>query len=212
MTAMFDLPFFILFLFVLLFAVQALRRHQFNWFWFAVAIWLALGLFSGSVLPNILGITEWFNAYLAHFYVFLGSIFFFLNHVFRLPERVATWQAPQSGAYLTLLAISGLCMHLALLVFIGLAWWTYPEGYAAMLPAKLFAMYALDPVFWYGTQFFLALIFVAHRKLSRDPLHVFSLQQIQVGVLLCLLWQFLYVTNGHVWLPRLLLWLWWQVF
>lgn len=208
---MFDLPFFILFLFVLLFAVQALRRHQFNWFWFAVAIWLALGLFSGSVLPNILGITEWFNAYLAHFYVFLGSIFFFLNGTFRLPERVATWQAPQAGGYLTLLAVSGLCVHLAFGALLILTWWVYPQGYSAMLPAQLLAMYVFDPMFWYGAQALLMLLFALHRQIRRDGMDVFSLAQIQVGMLLALLWQTLYVMNAYRWLPNLLRWLWFNV-
>ncbi|QMT30388.1 hypothetical protein [Alysiella filiformis] len=204
---MLDFPFLIICLFVFIFFVQTLRQHQFNWLWFAVAIWLVLGLFSGSVLPRVLGITQPFNLYLAHFYVFMGSIFFFLNSTFRLPERKATWHTPQVGAYLNLLAITGLCMHLAFGMLVALTWWTYPQGYAAMLPAKLFAMYALDPIFWYGTQFLLMLLFVLHRKMLGESARIFSLPQIQVGVLLCLLWQFLYVINAYVWLPRLLRWL-----
>lgn len=208
---MFDFPFLIIILFVLLFFVQTLRRHQFNWFWFAVAIWLALGLLSARILPNILGITHLTNAYLAHGYVFVGSIFFFLNSTFRQPERAATWHAPQAGGYLTLLAISGLCLHVAFVIMWILTWWTYPQGYSAMLPAKLLAMYVFDPFFWFGMQFLLMLLFALHRAIRRDALDVFSAAQIQVGVLLGLLWQSLYVMDAYRWLPRLLRWLWFNI-
>lgn len=208
---MFDFPFLIIILFVLLFFVQTLRRHQFNWFWFAVAIWLALGLLSARILPNVLGITHLTNAYLTHFYVFVGSVFFFLNSTFRLPERPATWQAPQAGGYLTLLAVSGLCLHLAFGMMLILTWWVYPQGYSAMLPAKLLAMYVFDPMFWYGAQALLMLLFALHRQIRRDRFDVFSLAQIQAGVLLALLWQTLYVMNAYRWLPNLLRWLWFNI-
>lgn len=205
---MLDLNLLFVLLFITLFFIQTLHKQQFNWLWFAIALWLVLGLFSAQILPRILGITQMMNLYLAHFYVFCGSVFFFLNDTQRLPERQqATWQAQTAGRLLTLLAVSGVSMHLALTLLFGIVWWHYPNGSTAIILPRLLTMYTLDPLFWYGTQMLLMILFALHRWCARDHSGIFSLQQIYAGVFLCLIWQYLYAINFYVWLSRLIQWL-----
>lgn len=180
-------------LFTLIFIVQTMRRHQFQWLWFAVAVWLSLGILSGRVLPHILGITTWTNLYLVHFYAFLGSVFFFINSVEKLPKpenkqnAAQMWHSPKAGVWLTLFALSGLVMHVAFLIWSVLVWWVYPEGYTSLLLIRLLFLYVSEPVYWYSLQLLIMLIFALHRLMVREALHVFSLPQLQMGLMLCLM-------------------------
>lgn len=201
---MFDINLIVLMIFALLFVGNAFRQQKFNWLWFAVAVWLVLGLWSASILPSVLGITHLTNFYLLHGYIFTGSIFFFLNDLEKLPKRTATWQGARAGNYLSLLATAGLAMHVAFILLMLLVWWLYPAGQSAMLPARLMTLYVLQPVYWWSMQAFLMLLFALHRKMVGDAIHVFSLQQVQMGVFLALVWQFLYVVDAHRWLPNLI--------
>ena len=204
---MLDLNLLFVLLFITIFFIQALRKQQFNWLWFAIALWLVLGLFSAQILPRVLGITQMMNLYVAHFYVACGSVFFFLNDVEKLPEKSSTWQSQTAGRLLTLVAVSGLSMHLALAILGGLMWWEYPNGNTPFVLSRLVMMYTLDPMFWYGSQILLMILFALHRWLMGEHSTIFSLQQIYTGVFLCLIWQFLYTMNFYTWLPRLLQWL-----
>lgn len=200
---MVDFNFWVVLLFTTIFFIQALRKQQFNWLWFAVAVWLVLGLFSAQVLPRILGITQPINLYWTHFYVACGSLFFFLNDAQKLPNHTATWQAQTAGSLLTTVAISGVAMNVAAAILVALAWWSYPSGYSVILLSRLLILYTLDPLFWYGLQILLMILFALHRWIARQPATIFSLQQIYTGVFLCLIWQFLYIINFYAWLPIL---------
>ena len=67
------------------FLLATLEHKKYNWLGFSLTIWLLGAYYSAQILPGIFGITHWFNAYLLHGYIFMGSIFFWINHVFRLP-------------------------------------------------------------------------------------------------------------------------------
>ena len=195
-------------LFIVFFVIQTFRHHQFQWLWFAIALWLSMGLFSAYLMPRVLGITHLFNLYLVHLYVFLGSIFFFINSAHRLPERKLTWQASQTGSWLSLFATSGVAMHSAFLMLLILISWHYPSGSTAILSARLLTLYTLDPLYWYAIQAFVMVLFALHRWIQGDAPHVFSLSQLYTGFLLCLIWQFLYLLGVYQWLSHLLqMWL-----
>lgn len=193
-------------LFTFLFCVQTMRKHQFQWFWYAVVVWLAVGILSGRMLPNILGLTTWSNLYLIHFYAFVGSIFFFINSVERLPNpdqskpRQNTWHSPKAGAFLSLFATSSLVMHCAMILLALMVWWQYPNGYTPLLPARLFFLYALSPIYWYSIQILIIIIFILHRIITKDAWHVFSLGQLQASGLICLILFFFHILNIYEWI------------
>ena len=106
---------------------QTGRHQQFQWLWFTVVLWLVLGIFSARLLPNVLGITRMPNLFIVHFYMFMGSVFFFMNSSKRQPEksdsaRILTWQNPEAGSWLTTFAVSGAVMHAAFLSLCVLVW------------------------------------------------------------------------------------------
>ena len=188
---------------------QTGRHQQFQWLWFAVVLWLVLGIFSARLLPNVLGITRIPNLFIVHFYMFMGSVFFFMNSSKRQPEksdsaRILTWQNPEAGSWLTTFAVSGAVMHAAFLLLCVLVWLQYPRGYTAMLPAQLLKLYALDPVYWFSIQLLMMLLFAGHRLMLRQPVYVFSLGQIQGGFLLALILFFFYITNVYQYIMPLI--------
>lgn len=198
-------------IFTAIFCVQAIRKHQFHWLWFAVAVWLTVGGFSAYVLPNVMGITHQANLYLVHFYIFIGSIFFFVNDVKRLPTpdregnpRVMTWHSPEVGGWLTLLAVSGVVMHAAFALLAFLLWLKYPEGYTPMFSTRLLFLYVFNPLNWYGLQLVIMALLALHRVMMREPIHVFSLAQIQMTFLICLTWFFLSILNVYQIIPLMI--------
>lgn len=204
---MFDFNFLLILLFIIIFFIQTLRKQQYKWLWLSIMVWISLSLVSAQILPRILGMGHLANLYLVNFYLFIGSVFFFSTGLQQVGGKVNTWQNPTAGRLLTLIAISGVSMHLSLLIFAGLVWWQYPSGNTPFVLSRLVIMYALDPLFWYGSQILLMIVFMLHRWIARESVSIFSLQQIYVGTFLCLIWQFLYTINFYVWLPKLIQWL-----
>lgn len=199
--------------FIAIFCIQTMRKQQFQWLWFSVVVWLALGLFSAYILPNVMGITEMANLYLAHGYAFLGSIFFFLNAVERVPQpengerKFTKWHSPKAGNWLTLFAVSGLVMHSAFIVLTILVWLQYPAGFTPILFARLWSLYMLNPLYWYAIQSLLMFLMVWHRTGTREPISVFSFGQIQMIFLICLILFTLDILNLYPLIP-VLIWHW----
>lgn len=196
------LEYYVIGLVVVLFIWQSYRYRHFQWLWFSVVIWLVFGLFSSYLMPRVLGITHMPNLFIVQFYLFAGSIFFFLNHTHKLPvsqqdKTILTWHSPKSGVWLSTFAVSGLVMHAAFLLLLVLVWLKYPAGQTPMLFAQLFRLYALDPVYWFALQAWLMILMVLHRLILRQHLCMFSFGQIQVMFLLTLVLFFFYVINAY---------------
>ena len=73
----------------IVFAATAFRHARFQWLWFSIALWLVAGMFSGQLMPGVLGITHSANLYLVHLYICIGSVFFWLNDVSAYPPPAA---------------------------------------------------------------------------------------------------------------------------
>lgn len=166
---------------------QAFQHKQFQWLWFSVALWLVLGLFSARVMPHVLGITHTANAFLLPTYLFIGSIFFWLNTVERLPENPKYFQSRIHAPALTLFAISSLAIHLAFLVLVIAIGLLYPTGVSAYVAAFIVRLF-LDPINWLCLQVFLMALFAFHRRICHERVDTFSVVQIEMGFLMSFLW------------------------
>ena len=71
---------------VVLFFWQSLKYGAWQWFWASIVIWLAAAWFSAELLPRVMGVTHAANLYLAHAYILLASVFFWVNHVQKQPD------------------------------------------------------------------------------------------------------------------------------
>lgn len=178
----------------LLFVVETFRSSQLQWLWFSIAIWLFGGWFSAQLLPSILGITHWFNAYLLHFYVFVGSAFFWINSIEKQPENDtrSTWQA-NSSPLLTLLALASLAMHGGLAMLLGVIVWQYPKGLSTVFAPAVWQLYCLYPAAWWAMTVLLMVIFAGHRVAIGEKVTQFTLRQLQCGLLIALLMQLAWV-------------------
>lgn len=191
-------------LFVLAFAAQALHRRRFGWLlaasflWFAAMGWVVWQLAQSRILIRDASLLttamEWSMAG-AHGFVFLASAVFFAGAVKRLPQsRPAAWANTRGDVFLTLLAVSGLLMHLAFFILAALAWSLFPQGMSAFYPALLLQLYLFDPINWYACQAVLMALFYLHRTwFGGGRADMFSLPQLSAGLLLALVWQFLYL-------------------
>lgn len=187
------------------FVWQAFKYAQFQWLWFAVALWLVIGIFSAKLLPGVLGVTHIANVYPLHIYLFSGSIFFWMNSVHRLPESGCLKWRSDAGALLTLFALAALVMFvasawLALLIGIG-----GKEGLASYMAGRLFSLLLFDPVSWYAMCAVLMGVFWQHRRLNGETAQIFSSKQLYAGLLLALLMQAAYCLTHVFW------WLVWVI-
>ena len=178
------------------FLLATLEHKKYNWLGFSLTIWLLGAYYSAQILPGIFGITHWFNAYLLHGYIFMGSIFFWINHVFRLPKRATNshihWRS-DAGIWLTLLALASLVMHIALILLLMVVGFEYPNGISIYILPAFMQLYFLQPATWWVMTAFLMFIFLLHRRIQGELPDIFSLQQIYAGVFLALLMQFTYI-------------------
>lgn len=190
--------------FVLSFIVQTLHRKRYGWLLAAVFLWLAsmavlLWQWSQSRIlvrhPALLAdAAEWSMA-AAHAFVFLASAVFFASSIRRLPEsKPAAWANTRGDVFLTLFAVSGLLMHAAFLILAAATWYQFPDGMSAFYPPLLLQLYLLDPINWYACQAVLMALFYVHRSyLGGGRADVFTLPQLNGGLLLALAWQFIYL-------------------
>lgn len=176
----------------LIFIWQALVYKHTQWLLLSIAVWFALGLFSARIMPNILGITRLPNAFLLYTYLFLGSGFFWLKDVKKMPpqpqSRHRYWRSRSGSILLTLFATATLVIHLAFIVFTLLVAWSYPEGVSPYLAAFLLQLYATLPLNLLALHAFVMLLFYLHRRLARQPADMFSLVQLELGFLISILW------------------------
>lgn len=188
--------------FVLLFAVQTLHRRRFGWLMTASLLWLLslcaavwwlssspILLHDGSLFVHAMEL----SLLLAHGYVFVSGLLFLATAFKKQPEnRPAYWFNTRGDVFLTLLAISGLMMHAAFVLLALITTFQYPQGMSVFYPALLLQLYAFDPINWYGCQALLMALFYLHRLLFGGRADGFSLSQISLGLLLALVWQYLY--------------------
>lgn len=184
------------------FCFATLKRHHFQWFWFAVVVWLVLGVFSARIMPNILGITTLNNLYLIHFYAFLGSIFFFINSISPLNDTKdnAYYHSPKAGSFLTLFAVSNVAMHMAFLYFLLFKWLlpTNDEIQKTLSMSFSLMFYTLNPFHLYTLQALAILISLLHRSLTKQKWHVFSFSQIQALAVFFLIMIFAYQIKWYL--------------
>lgn len=186
--ALSNLSFGVLLLVTLVFVWQTFRRGQLQWLWFSVALWLVLGWFSGSLMPRVLGITHWPNAFLLHVYIFVGSVFFWLNSIHKQPENRTYWQSRDGSVFLTLLATSSLVIHCVFALLAAIIAWLYPTGLSVYAAAFVWQLYTLDPINIWAMHAFLMAVFYLHRHIQKQRADQFNLPQLQIGGLLILLW------------------------
>ncbi|MDO4434745.1 MAG: hypothetical protein Q4B82_09250 [Alysiella sp.] len=172
----------------LIFVWQAFKHVQMQWLWSAIVLWLSLGLLSAQIMPNVLGITHWANAFLLPLYLFSGSIFFWINQIERLPEnnKRPKWRSKNGSIFLSLFAQSLLLVHLAFLLLSVMIAWTYPKGLSAFLAAHLFNLYYLNPLHHMCLQALLMFLFACHRHINHERADVFNLIQLKMGFLITL--------------------------
>lgn len=203
--AVFDWHMAVVVVCAVLFVGETLRTRQFFWLSFALLLWLLGGWLSAKILPNILGITQLSNIYLLHFYTFVGSLFFWFNHVIRQPESGirSIWQS-QSSALLTVFALANLAVHAAFMLLLGLIWWSYPQGLTTRIAPILLQLYAWQPLVWWLMVGLLMVIFALHRRVNDEPVTRLTLRQWQGGFLIALLMQLAYIVMDLQHLARLM--------
>lgn len=191
-----------------LFCLKAIRKQQSGWLIAAVTLNLLLYFAFSVVFPHEPTLSTTLLIHTVHLGVFVASVAFFLKAKPYTEadgtHRKMTWHNPTGGAWLTLFAVSGLAMHAALFLLAFLVWLQYPDGATAILPARLWSLYTLNPIYWYGTQLLLMGAMAWHRYVAREPMTVFSLAQLQAVFFLCLIWFFLFILNIYRIIPMII--------
>ena len=178
--------------YISLFVWQSLRQRQWLWLWLTVILWLGVGVASARLLPGLLGIEHLVNVYTPYVYVVPASLCLWLAAWRRKPGHPA-WHMQRGGDYLALLAVSGVLQHLSFLLLLALVRYAYPHGLTLYVWPSLLYQYGLQPVYWIGCQWLLMALFYAHRRLLAQPATGFSWPQLQLGFLIALLLQVLFV-------------------
>lgn len=193
MAVGFDL--WVLAVYITVFIVAAFKAGEFQWLWASVLLWLGFSVIGAQLLPGILGITYLAPLYIPHLYIALASLFFFINHWKKLPEK-GWWQAQETNGFISLFAVSGMLMTAVFLLLAFLVYLRFPTGITPYVMPALLQMYALKPAYWFVAQALIMLIFYVHRSLiSKEPVTQFSGKQLQAGVLMAFLFQTAYVFN-----------------
>ncbi|PJO78293.1 hypothetical protein GJV52_09295 [Neisseria brasiliensis] len=165
------------------------KAEKFQWFWAAVIAWLGVGFWGAEIIPGAWGITHVGPLFIPHFYLTIGSIFFFLNHWQKTPDG-QFWQADEAHPLLSLFAVSNALMTAVFILLAGMVWYHYPEGTSIFSMPALLAFYALEPSYWFIVQLVLMAVFYVHRvKIMKQPASLFSSRQLQSGFLMLLVVQ-----------------------
>ena len=191
MAAGFDV--WILAAYIVLFVAAAFKSGQFQWLWAGILLWLGCSTIGAVLLPGILGITYLSPLYIPHFYITVGSLFFFVNHWQKQPEA-GRWHARDAGGFISLFAVSGMVMTGVFALIALLVYARFPTGITPYVMPVLLQMYALKPVYWFAAQGCIMLVFYLHRSLlAHEPANRFSSRQIQAGILMALVFQTAYI-------------------
>lgn len=177
------------------------RKGLFQWFWFAVVLWLGISILGSKLLPGIWGFTHTGPLFIPHFYLTLGSIFFFLDHWHKQPDGIY-WNAGHEYRGLALFAVSNVLMSFAFMLFLFAAYsGLFAVGSVFVLSALL-KLYALKPLYWFAAQFVLMAVLYLHReKINGQSAALFSKRQLLGGLTVAAVIQlatvFILIMEGH---------------
>lgn len=103
-------------LYAAVFLFLIFRAGMLQWFWASIALWLGISVLGVKLMPGMWGMTRAAPLFIPHFYLTLGSIFFFIGYWNRKTDGNG-WQADPEHPLLGLFAVSNVSMTLA---FVGI--------------------------------------------------------------------------------------------
>lgn len=160
-----------------------------QWFWASIVLWLGVSVLGAKLMPGIWGMTHAAPLFIPHFYLTLGSIFFFIGHWNRKTDGDG-WQADAGHPLLGLFAVSNVSMTLAFVGICALVHYCFSGTVQVFVLAALLKLYALKPVYWFMLQFVLmAVAYVHGRGIDGRPSFLFSGSQLRLGVLMAAVMQ-----------------------
>lgn len=142
--------------------VAVFRSGELQWFWGSIAVWFGISFLGAQLMPGVWGITHTGPLFVPHFYLTVGSIFFFINQHERNKQnsdgivRRYTW--------LNAFAQSNVLMSLASLMIAGLLWNTEALAFQAVVAAALLKFYALVPIYWFVLQAVVAAVLYVRKR------------------------------------------------
>lgn len=182
--------------YIAVFLVAAYKAGEFQWLWGSVLLWAGFGIIGARLLPGVWGITHLSTLYMPQLYITLASLLFFVNRWKKLPQKQG-WQAEGADEFLSLFAVSGALMALAFAALLAMVGYRFPAGITPYVLPALLQMYVFKPVYWICSQAVLMLLFyLHHRRIMGEPANRFSSRQLQLGLLLALLFQTAYVVKA----------------
>lgn len=145
--------------------------------------------FGAKLMPGIWGMTRAAPLFIPHFYLTLGSIFFFIGHWNRKTDGNG-WQADPEHPLLGLFAVSNVSMTLAFVGICALVHYCFSGTVQVFVFAALLKLYALKPVYWFVLQFVLMAVAYVHRcGIDQQPPSTFGGSQLRLGGLTAALMQ-----------------------
>ncbi|MBS0040486.1 MULTISPECIES: hypothetical protein [Neisseria] len=176
-------------LYAAVFLFLIFRAGMLQWFWASIALWLGISVLGAKLMPGIWGMTRAAPLFIPHFYLTLGSIFFFIGHWNRKTDGNG-WQAAPEHPLLGLFAVSNVSMTLAFVGTCALVHYCFSGTAQVFVFSALLKLYALKPVYWFVLQFVLMAVAYVHRcGIDRQPPSTFGGSQLRLGVLAAMLMQ-----------------------
>lgn len=176
-------------LYAAVFLFLIFRAGMLQWFWASVVLWLGISVLGAKLVPGMWGLTHAAPLFIPHFYLTLGSIFFFIGHWRRKADGEG-WQADAGHPLLGFFAVSNVSMTLAFAGVCVLVHYWFSGTAQVFVFSALLKLYALKPVYWFVLQFVLmAVAYVHGRGIDGRPSFLFSGSQLRLGVLTAALMQ-----------------------
>lgn len=176
-------------LYAVVFLFMIFRAGMLQWFWASIVLWLGISVLGAKLMPGMRGLTHAAPLFIPHFYLTLGSIFFFIGHWRRKADGEG-WQADPEHPLLGLFAVSNVSMTLAFVGICALVHYWFLGTAQVFVFSVLLKLYALKPVYWFVLQFVLmAVAYVHGRGIDGRPSFLFSGSQLRLGVLTAALMQ-----------------------
>ena len=176
-------------LYAVVFLFMIFRAGMLQWFWASIVLWLGISVLGAKLMPGMWGLTHAAPLFIPHFYLTLGSIFFFIGHWRRKADREG-WQADAGHPLLGLFAVSNVLMTLAFAGVCVLAYYWFSGTAQVFVFSALLKLYVLKPVYWFVLQFVLmAVAYVHGRSIDGRPSFLFSGSQLRLGMLTAALMQ-----------------------
>ena len=176
-------------LYAAVFLFMIFRAGMLQWFWASIVLWLGISVLGAKLMPGMWGLTHAVPLFIPHFYLTLGSIFFFIGHWRRKADGNG-WQADPEHPLLGLFAVSNVSMTLAFVGICALVHYWFSGTAQVFVFSALLKLYALKPVYWFVLQFVLmAVAYVHGRGIDGRSSFLFSGSQLRLGVLTAALMQ-----------------------